>query len=437
MNPIDKFLKLYSYKFDKGYPDINNEQDILLIENILKELNLEIFLKEAKTTATEDLHEIFTAMFVAGHKLLPQEEFFTADWDKEVNLSKLNKQSLHSDIIKKYIGKDKIQKPEYYKIYQDAQSTASQINAKLGYPDGLIGVERVFGAGESGKKIKADIITFQNIEGFKDKVDISLKYGKGQFNSLSGSEVLSLLYNIPEDDFKGLGKGLLKQIYEKDSKFKDAIDEGVRDYLRFVINNYKKINPEKSQLTPELEKVLDDFDRNLLNSITWPEWIKLKNPTHRAFRKAFASPPLTQLKKEEYLPTKQRSINNTIEDFLEQYKKGDRNQDKIKQLLGYILDSDEDDSYLYVAEGGNKFTFIPSKKRINSHDYDIEENVKTDSANYQVDIIVKDKESELPLFEFDILLRFAGEGGQWTSDLAQKGSNFKIYQDNFNKIFYP
>ena len=35
MDSIDKFLKLYSYKFSKGYPDINNEQDILLLENIL------------------------------------------------------------------------------------------------------------------------------------------------------------------------------------------------------------------------------------------------------------------------------------------------------------------------------------------------------------------------------------------------------------------
>ena len=37
MDSIDKFLKLYSYKFPKGYPDMNNEQDILLIESILKE----------------------------------------------------------------------------------------------------------------------------------------------------------------------------------------------------------------------------------------------------------------------------------------------------------------------------------------------------------------------------------------------------------------
>ena len=38
---------------------------------------------------------------------------------------------------------------------------------------------------------------------------------------------------------------------------------------------------------------------------------------------------------------------------------------------------------------------------------------------------------------FDILLRFAGAGGQYTSDLAQKGVTFKIFKDNFNKVFYP
>ena len=34
-----------------------------------------------------------------------------------------------------------------------------------------------------------------------------------------------------------------------------------------------------------------------------------------------------------------------------------------------------------------------------------EEKIKSDSANYQVDIIVKDKRSGLPLFEFDLLNR--------------------------------
>jgi hypothetical protein len=35
MNPFDIFFKKYSYKFPKGYPDMNNEQDILLLESIL------------------------------------------------------------------------------------------------------------------------------------------------------------------------------------------------------------------------------------------------------------------------------------------------------------------------------------------------------------------------------------------------------------------
>ena len=46
MKVLDNFLKKYSYKFDKGYPDMNNEQDILLLESILNELDIKINLKE-------------------------------------------------------------------------------------------------------------------------------------------------------------------------------------------------------------------------------------------------------------------------------------------------------------------------------------------------------------------------------------------------------
>lgn len=36
MDALDLFFKKYSYKFDKGYPDMNNEQDILLLEKLIK-----------------------------------------------------------------------------------------------------------------------------------------------------------------------------------------------------------------------------------------------------------------------------------------------------------------------------------------------------------------------------------------------------------------
>ena len=58
MDILEKFLNNYSYKFDKGYPDMDNDQDVLLLESILNE-NGELFsfsefineqIKEAKKT---------------------------------------------------------------------------------------------------------------------------------------------------------------------------------------------------------------------------------------------------------------------------------------------------------------------------------------------------------------------------------------------------
>jgi len=34
MDTLDKFLKQYSYKFDKGYPDMNNPKDKNLLEKL-------------------------------------------------------------------------------------------------------------------------------------------------------------------------------------------------------------------------------------------------------------------------------------------------------------------------------------------------------------------------------------------------------------------
>lgn len=46
MDTLDLFFKKYSYKFPKGYPDMNNTQDILLLESILENLDVKIQLNE-------------------------------------------------------------------------------------------------------------------------------------------------------------------------------------------------------------------------------------------------------------------------------------------------------------------------------------------------------------------------------------------------------
>ena len=47
MDALDLFFKKYSYKFSKGYPDMNNKQDRILLESLLNELGVAIDIAEA------------------------------------------------------------------------------------------------------------------------------------------------------------------------------------------------------------------------------------------------------------------------------------------------------------------------------------------------------------------------------------------------------
>ena len=48
MDNITKYLNRIAYKFPKGYPDMNNDQDVLLLESLISEIVGERFsLEEA------------------------------------------------------------------------------------------------------------------------------------------------------------------------------------------------------------------------------------------------------------------------------------------------------------------------------------------------------------------------------------------------------
>lgn len=55
MDPITKFLHNISYKFPKGYPDINDEQDILLLETELNKIGFSLNENNFKTLTFFDL----------------------------------------------------------------------------------------------------------------------------------------------------------------------------------------------------------------------------------------------------------------------------------------------------------------------------------------------------------------------------------------------
>jgi len=42
MDIFNKFFTKFSYKFDKGYPDMDNDQDVLLLESIFEDLGFDI-----------------------------------------------------------------------------------------------------------------------------------------------------------------------------------------------------------------------------------------------------------------------------------------------------------------------------------------------------------------------------------------------------------
>lgn len=63
MDIFDKFFKKYSYKFDKGYPDLNNDQDILLLESIFEKIGVPLKLSEALSVEAKEAKEILKQNF--------------------------------------------------------------------------------------------------------------------------------------------------------------------------------------------------------------------------------------------------------------------------------------------------------------------------------------------------------------------------------------
>ena len=58
MNILDRFFKKYSYKFEKGYPDMDNQEDIKLLESLISELVNENFTVMKEQTDAEEGLEI-------------------------------------------------------------------------------------------------------------------------------------------------------------------------------------------------------------------------------------------------------------------------------------------------------------------------------------------------------------------------------------------
>jgi hypothetical protein len=170
MNIFDKFFTKYGYKFPKGYPDMNNVQDILLLENILEEI------LEAKQvgvlyhfTTYEKMTDIINNNFILNPKIHTYKSpyvSFTRD-------KYMKSHSISQDVRIKIDG-DKLS--EVYKITPHA-------DVKAGY-------SRMFGSGESEERI--------DLTSLPDGVNIS--------ESIINIDVLDIRYAVGDEDgdFEGI-----------------------------------------------------------------------------------------------------------------------------------------------------------------------------------------------------------------------------------------
>jgi hypothetical protein len=68
MDILDKFFKKFAYKFDKGYPDLNNSQDVLLLESLFEKLGFKIPLNEEVPNKSQTIKAVQKIVDQVGDK---------------------------------------------------------------------------------------------------------------------------------------------------------------------------------------------------------------------------------------------------------------------------------------------------------------------------------------------------------------------------------
>jgi hypothetical protein len=104
MNPILKFLNKFSYKFEKGYPDIKNEQDIKLIESLLKELNILIEVKKPFDFLSPSAQK--TANDIIKHFNIEKDDIKSSTKNKIIFLSDIPRNKISLELEKLGYEKD-------------------------------------------------------------------------------------------------------------------------------------------------------------------------------------------------------------------------------------------------------------------------------------------------------------------------------------------
>ena len=208
MNVFEQFLNSISYKFPKGYPDMNNEQDVFLLESLVSEVLGENIKLNEGTLKQNTINAIQT---IINSKLGKQYKFKTqSEWFRLGNLNKIS-----SDQFLKII-KDIFDNPQVTVLKpKEGENPSSKFNMYLF--DTFEGPVKIIlsGGANVGEKYEQDFVsrlkanTGSNINDIEDqdvkKLFTTLKINPSQLSpediSFAGNKDTkrSLSFEGPQD----------------------------------------------------------------------------------------------------------------------------------------------------------------------------------------------------------------------------------------------
>ena len=254
MDVLDLFFKKYSYKFPKGYPDMNNEQDVLLLESILRELEIGVDLEETKLSPAELSKD---ATFSGGRKV-PRIEILIDKITNKESLELENGGSFTVTDIEKVLsqlkGKTKVDKAIVLGVNEDGKTiTTSDLKktADFGGGGGMRGGSELTAQAESAQcianairystgEITEEDITDEAIQNSKSKVEVTdfdsasnlLKTNKGWL--ISSVSIANALASQYPGSF----------IHNRGSEWVQRLNNKVKPFLKEVgIQDINKWNP--------------------------------------------------------------------------------------------------------------------------------------------------------------------------------------------------
>ena len=199
MNIFDKFFKKFAYKFDKGYPDMNNSQDVLLLESLFEKLGIEIPLNEEVPNRPQTIQAVQKIVDQVGDKYS-----LYAMKSKPNRISSIGKQpeSVFVQAFKEVFGEDidiKVFPPRQGQNPSGSFNMYQFIAGDLGKVNIIVSRSEPGGAGKSNEAMFIDTLN-KLIEQAGGSATIKLQ-------SPEYTETFDIIDKVVDSSKTGAGKG--------------------------------------------------------------------------------------------------------------------------------------------------------------------------------------------------------------------------------------